>query len=273
MPELPEVETIRRQLTKFLPFTILSVSKSKHIRSILKIEKFRPNKKIINKISRYGKYIIFEMENNCIMLSHLGMSGAWLVTSEKTSQKHTHIQMKVLNEKTQRVFYLSYNDPRRFGNIYLFGRNELEKKLSNQGVDVSTHKLTQNFIKNAVERFPNKEIKRLLLDQKYFSGIGNYLASEICAHAGIRPDRLCSKIDDQDVMSILKSIKKVINQSVKYQGTTFQGGYRDVNGSKGEGVKNLVVFYQQICGLCGENKVTKIYLDKRGTYFCSKCQK
>jgi formamidopyrimidine-DNA glycosylase len=102
--------------------------------------------------------------------------------------------------------------------------------------------------------------------------VGNYLACEICAHAGIHPLRLCKDLNENDFKKILSGIKLSLSKSLKNGGATFHGGYQDAHGDKGEGLKTLVVFYQKVCGLCKKMKVEKIYLDGRGTYFCPVCQ-
>jgi formamidopyrimidine-DNA glycosylase len=125
----------------------------------------------------------------------------------------------------------------------------------------------------AIKRMPGRAIKVGLLDQKYFAGSGNYIANEICAHARIRPTRLCSKIKTSEYPLIFAAIQKVINGAIASGGTTFQGGYRDTSGEKGMGVQNLVVFWQKTCQLCGVTAIKKTVLAQRGTYHCPKCQK
>ena len=145
--------------------------------------------------------------------------------------------------------------------------------LSSVGVDIGSEEFTGDYVYQTLKKFPLKVLKPFLLDQKYFAGCGNYIASEICARAGIRPTRRCGKVTRKDAEKIADVTKIVLDQSLASNGMTFSGGYSDTSGDIGEGVKNLVVFYQDLCGLCGKTPVKKIVLQTRGTYYCPKCQK
>ncbi|MBT3236414.1 MAG: Fpg/Nei family DNA glycosylase [Bdellovibrionales bacterium] len=271
MPELPEVETIRRQLSEYLPLKIRSVEYSPVVGSILKEREFSPRNKTLLSIDRKGKMLIFNLNDDLHFISHLGMSGGWIISEQKITINHTHFQLSGIG-KGSRTLYLAYVDPRRFGNLYFLKRVNAQKRIDALGVDVATKEFTKKYLEQLIERFPNKILKPFLLDQKYFAGIGNYLASEICAHAGILPFRQLSSLNRADATQLIKATKKSLNFALKAQGTTFAGGYRDASGERGEGVKNLVVFYQDCCRLCNKNRVVKTQLGGRGTYHCPKCQ-
>ena len=142
-----------------------------------------------------------------------------------------------------------------------------------------TIRMTRSFLPStrvpdrSLKKFPNRQLKPFLLDQKYFAGSGNYIACEICAQAGIRPTRKCAKITKAEALKIKKATDSVINSSIENKGQSFSGGYRDATGEVDQGVQNLVVFYQKICGLCKKTEVKKIELKGRGTYFCPSCQR
>lgn len=269
MPELPEVETIRRQLVEELPFKIKKVEYSPVVKSILKEESkdFNPKGCEVNWISRKGKLLIFELEDGKYILSHFGMSGGWRISDKKIVEKHTHVQFTGVKK------FLAYVDPRRFGNMYFYKEKKAKAYIDRLGVDISSPEFTTEYIYEILKRFPNKQLKPFLLDQAYFSGSGNYIACEICARAGIRPTRRCGKVTLKEAQKIKDATDSVINNSIENQGQTFSGGYADATGDKGQGVMNLVVFYQKQCGLCNKSKVKKIVLAQRGTYYCPKCQK
>ena len=271
MPELPEVETIRTQLSDSLPYKIKNVTYSKFHKSILKNKSFSPKGKVISEIKRKGKMLNFCLEGGNHILSHLGMSGSWQISRSKIEAKHTHIQLSCIDNSSNPIF-LGYVDPRRFGTMYFLKQVEAEEKIATLGVDVSTKDFTGKYAFSIFQKRANVPIKALLLEQKYFAGIGNYIASEICALSKILPTRLARDITKTEADRIPKACFKVINQSIKSKGMTFHGGYVDATGSKGEGLKNLVVFYQKNCGMC-KGEVTKIELKGRGTYFCPNCQK
>lgn len=269
MPELPEVETIKNQIQKYLPLKINSLWVSKNINSILHTDyKSLINNKI-QSIHRKGKMLNMSLENEEHILSHLGMTGTWRISHKELNEKHKHLQIKgSFNKKT---IYLTYVDPRRFGHIYIYNKENTQEKLDKLGTDLTQISFLE--VKTAIKKFPNRHIKVHLLDQKFFAGSGNYIANEICARSGIRPTRRCNTITLDEIKKIHKAIQVVINDHIQENGVTFQGGYQDAYGNKGKGVKNLVVFYQKTCQLCQKSEVKKIVLAQRGTYYCPKCQK
>jgi formamidopyrimidine-DNA glycosylase len=267
MPELPEVETIRTQLSHYLPFKIVSLATTPQLKqNILHTDLDLKNKSIIA-IKRKGKMLDFILDDGSHILSHLGMTGTWLVGETIKSTKHTHLTLQSATHT------LAYDDPRRFGHMYYYSKEESEKKLAELGMDLADPEFTLEYLTSALKKFPERAIKVTLLDQKLFAGSGNYIANEICARAKIRPTRKCKNIKKDEFPKILDSIHAVIGPALASGGTTFQGGYRDSTGERGEGVQHLVVFYQKICQMCGKTPVKKIILAQRGTYYCPKCQK
>lgn len=268
MPELPEVETIRLQLKKYLPLQIKSSEQTGGLtQNILKTDLKNLAGQIIVNIERKGKMLDFVFADGSHLLSHLGMTGTWLVGTEVKVTKHTHLILKSQN------LILAYDDPRRFGKMYFLSQENSKIKLDSMGLDLVDPRLDLDYLKKSLQKFPEKYLKVALLDQKYFAGSGNYIANEICARAGIKPNRKIKKITAQEFPKILKAIHQVIKPALAAGGTTFQGGYRDSTGEYGQGKSNLVVFYQKICQLCKKTKVKKITLAQRGTYYCSHCQK
>lgn len=277
MPELPEVETIKNQLNEITPFVIEEEKYSAVVESILKQKNkhFDLKGKKVERLGRHGKLLYFELSGDHFILSHLGMSGSWRMSKEKLDPakvKHNHVELKI-KSKPKGLMYLSYVDPRRFGHMYFVKGEEAKKQFATLGIDIASDEFNAEYLIPLFKRFPNKVLKPFLLDQKYFAGCGNYIASEICARAGIRPTRKCGKITKEEVQKIVEGTKSVLEGSIKNNGMTFSGGYADANGEKGEGVKDLVVFYQKTCGLCKKTEVKKIILAQRGTYYCPLCQK
>lgn len=274
MPELPEVETIKNQLNEITPFVIKEETYSPVVESILKAKNrhFDLKNKKVETLKRLGKLLYFVLEDDHFILSHLGMSGSWRISKEKLEVKHNHVELKIESQK-KGMMYLSYVDPRRFGHMYFVKGDDAKKEFSRLGIDIASPEFNEDYLGPLFKKFPNKVLKPFLLDQKYFAGCGNYIASEICARAGIRPTRKCGKISKEEVFKIIIATKSVLEGSIKNNGMTFSGGYADTKGEKGEGVKDLVVFYQKICGLCHETAVKKIVMAQRGTYYCPRCQK
>lgn len=266
MPELPEVHTIQTQLNKVIPFKIKSVKLSDVAESIVHTPMDKLRGKTITNVSRKGKMLIFELSDQRKILSHLGMTGTWLISDKKVTEKHTHIQF------TSEGKFLAYVDPRRFGHLYLLNQKDAQIKLNELGTDLLDQNFTLEYFSEALLKYPNRHIKVTLLDQSLFAGTGNYIANEICAHARVMPTRLVSSLSKKEIKALYEGVFKVINPTVNSGGTTFAGGYRDTTGEKGSGVQHLVVFYQKTCQLCHKTPVEKITLGQRGTYYCPKCQ-
>lgn len=265
MPELPEVETIRSQLSHYLPFRIESLSTTPGLKQNILHTDLPIKDKTITEVRRKGKMLDFVFEDGSHLLSHLGMTGTWLVGETIKATKHTHLTLK------SKTHTLAYDDPRRFGHMYYYSESEAQKKLGELGTDLAEMDLKA--LTEAIKRYPERALKVTLLDQKLFAGSGNYIANEICARAGIRPTRKCGKVKAEEFPKIMKAVRDVLEPALKSGGTTFQGGYRDSTGEKGQGVQHLVVFYQKICQMCKKTKVKKIILAQRGTYYCPHCQK
>lgn len=244
---------------------------SKVAGSIVKDRDFDISKFKILKVERYGKVLRFFLDQDRRIISGLGMSGSWRISKTPIDVKHTHVQFMGVNASGP--IYLGYIDPRRFGVMYFLSEENEAQWLTRLGPDVSSVDFNFEYLLHLKKIRPEKVIKPFMLEQNYFSGIGNYMASEICARAFIRPTRKMKTLKEADLRNIVEATKQVLNQAINTGGTTFSGGYQDANGDKGEGVRNLVVFYQKICRQCGTTEVKKIVLATRGTYYCPSCQK
>lgn len=275
MPELPEVETIKNQLTSILPFKIERAFFSPIAKSIIKQMDFDLTNFTIVRIRRHAKWLIFDLHPHGHILSHLGMSGSWRMSDRPLNEKHGHFEFIDKDKTASSV--LTYVDPRRFGHFYLLSNEHFQEKEKLLQIDISSPDFDIDHIANIFFQHPYRPIKTFLLDQKKFPGVGNYMASEICARAGLLPSRLTGDIDANEIAKIKNAITVVIDGAIETKGTTFGGGYVDANGSKGEGVKHLVVFYQQHCQMCLakgiHSKIIKTVMGGRGTYHCQKCQK
>lgn len=271
MPELPEVETIRRQLNQIMPFEIKSYALSDVSDSIIHTKISGLKGKVILEVQRKGKMLNFLLSDGRHILSHLGMTGSWRISKEKISAKHTHLQFS--GQFKGEKYHLAYVDPRRFGHMYLYNEVQANMKLSELGRDLKDPAFTYKYFKEMLLKYPERLIKVTLLDQSLFAGTGNYIANEICARGGVLPNRKVSSLKEAELKRLYKSVSVVIDGATETGGTTFQGGYADTTGSKGNGVGHLVVFYQKICQLCKKEEVIKTTLAQRGTYHCPRCQK
>jgi formamidopyrimidine-DNA glycosylase len=284
MPELPEVEVIRTQIESYLPLTVMSESRSSLVSSLTRKSPQNPHAQVTGTflvaIRRHGKVLLFDFKSQLddsqiayTVTSQLGMSGGWRISNHPLNESHVHLQWKMKSLKDQKTVFLSYQDPRRFGSLGFLTFQEAHLKIQSLGVDVSSEHFNLDYLQSIFKKHPEKAIKPFLLDQKYFAGIGNYMANEICARAGIRPTRKIKKIKKEELQKIFEASKKVLDLSQKSGGLTFLGGYKDIYGSKGQGLAHLVVFHQKICQICKKTPVKKSNLGNRATFYCPSCQK
>ena len=268
MPELPEVETVRRVLKKsIIGKTIRKVDiRYKNIIET-NLDDFKKN--IINQkfidIKRLGKYLIFEL-NDYYLVSHLRMEGKYFLKPESDDiLKHEHI-----------IFYLDditlrYHDTRKFGRMYLVTKDKLytDTPLSHIGKEPS--ELTVDYLTEKLNR--NKPIKTLLLDQDIIAGIGNIYADEICFFSKIHPKTLGSKLNKKDIENIIKYTNEILNKSIENGGTTIRS-YTSSLGVIGHNQDYLMVHQREgkECKTCG-SIIIKTTVGGRGTYFCPNCEK
>jgi len=267
MPELPEVKTIQDQLNAIMPFEIKRCALSQVAGSIVHTKMDRLRGRTFIEVRRKGKLLDFILDDGRHLLSHLGMSGAWLIAPRKITEKHTHVQFAGASG------FLGYVDARRFGHMYLYDAEQAAKKLAELGHDLLSPAFTARYFKAALLRYPERAVKVSLLDQSLFAGTGNYIANEVCAHARVLPNRQVKSLSGAELGKLYRTVSTVIDGTITRGGVAFGGGYRDTKGDKGTGVQNLVVFYQQQCQLCKKTPVVKTILGQRGTYHCPRCQK
>jgi len=288
MPELPEVETIRRDLVgsalrkKIKEVKILSaktVSPSpKQFLSRLTGQSFVD-------IDRLGKLLIFSLsDQKHFLLIHLKMTGQLIYSGHNKliagghSLKAGNIEGKFPNKSTRAYFIFSdqsqlfFNDQRRFGYLKIVDANELDRIRQKYGIEP----LTVNFtLKNFLEviKGRTKNIKALLLDQSLVSGLGNIYVDESLFASGIRPSRRASSLTRSEIERLYSVIERLIKQAIKHRGTTFNN-YRDAQGKKGNFVSKLQVYGRgkEKCLKCG-GIIKKVKIAGRGTHYCPHCQK
>ena len=277
MPELPEVETVTRALSK-----IVERSKVKSVeiyRTDLRWKVPDDLKEILEndifeKPFRRGKYILIPTKKDNILLIHLGMSGQIKINeSVPTLLKHDHIRI-IIENKNNNLFSITYNDPRRFGYVDYLNKRDLKKHflLKSLGVEPFSEDLTKVYLHNIFKK-KTTNIKNALLDQKIIAGIGNIYASEALHYAGIRPNRISKKVSMKEIGSLVKSIKNVINEAIKKGGSTMSDFF-DVNGKNGYFQNEHKVYGRESepCFQC-QLPIIQLKLGQRSSFFCKKCQK
>lgn len=278
MPELPEVETIKRDLQRLLgeniERSIISPNTNivKNIQPIALQEKLQ-NLEILN-IDRVGKYLKLELQDlqsnqTNELIIHLGMSGQLYVTDSPLGTiKHIHLKSHLSNGAT-----LVFRDPRRFGRIWWGNWKNLQAEgyISRLGPDLLSPNFTEKYLQSVLNR--SRPVKTLLLDQTLLAGLGNIYADESLFKAKILPQRKGCDLKENEIKILYRSINEIINQSIKNKGTTlvdFIGG----TGKQGKNQNYLQVYQRngKPCNRCGNN-IIKDIVGGRGTHYCPFCQK
>lgn len=286
MPELPEVETLRKDLLVFLKnkrIVDLSIKLERLIKSDLKEFKKTIKNNSFKNIRRVGKLMIFELEkSDKTLLVHLKMTGQLIYVSQDSLVAGGHSDSSSPefseNKYSKLIFQFSdgsklfFNDMRTFGALKLVDVRELIEIINKFGIEPLQKDFRLKSFQKIVEK-RSLNIKALLLNQNLVSGIGNIYADEILFRAGVRPDRLSKELSKSEIKKIWQSTEVIIKKAIKERGTTFNN-YRDARGKKGNFVKFLKVYGRggEKCKKC-KSVLNKIKLSGRGTVYCSVCQK
>jgi formamidopyrimidine-DNA glycosylase len=270
MPELPEVETMRRSLlTHVVGSTVVNVDvRERRLRRPLdaNLERLLCGR-TFTAIDRRGKYLLFELDDGQTLLVHLGMSGHLAVKPAAAGTlAHDHVRIE-LSSGTALVF----NDPRRFGLLRLGTILELDE-LRNVGCDpLLDHWPLETW--RDMTRDRRLPIKNFLMDQKLIAGIGNIYANEMLYEAGIRPRRRASRLRLSELRRLSKAMRKVLREAVRLGGSSISD-YRDADGRPGYFQIHHTVYDRadQPCRRCA-TIIRRIVLSGRSTFYCPKCQK
>ena len=265
MPELAEVQTVRETLKKQVLHKKIKDVKVLYDRIIENNLNFFKNNLINHTfidIKRKGKYLIFETEDN-YLISHLRMEGKYFIKQENEEiEKHEHV-IFLFDD-----FTLRYHDTRKFGRMILIKKEELADYFKNLGPDANSD-IDEKYLYNKISK-KDVPIKTLLLDQSIIAGLGNIYVDEVLYASKINPFRLGSTISIDDCKSILEKAKIILDNAIKYKGTTIRS-YTSSLGVYGMYQNFLCVHTKSFCK-CG-NKISKEKIGGRSTYYCSKCQK
>lgn len=267
MPELPEVETVRRTLSNFVlnkKIESIDVYYDKIIEDNL--DKFKATciNQTINEIDRAGKFLIFKLDD-VAFVSHLRMEGKYhYVDKETPINKHDHIIFNLDDGKQ-----LRYNDTRKFGRIKLVSLDNYLNELPLSKLGPEPAKASVEDVYNKLHK-SNVAIKHALLDQSIMAGIGNIYANEICFEMGLDPQLPASKLSKKSVQELIDVATNILNEAIKQGGTTIHSF--SANGIDGLFQVKLKAHMQTKCPICG-GEIAKIKIKGRGTYYCPNCQK
>ena len=287
MPELPEIEIVKRCLFKMInKAKIIDVKiNNKNLRYKITptFSKSLIGEKIL-KISRRSKYIIFYFKNK-ILLAHLGMSGKLLIVRERDKEifktsfyydlnvidKHNHIYFKLNND-----LVLIYNDVRRFGFFKIYNTTEINRIsfLKKLGLEPFSKEFNINYFKTFIQK-RKKNIKNLLMDQTFISGLGNIYVNEALFMSRIKPVRLCGSLSLGEIKNLIFNIKKILKLSISKGGSSIRD-FKDTHGKSGAFQQFFYVYGREdkSCSrISCKGKIKKISISNRSTFYCEKCQR
>ena len=297
MPELPEVETIKRGLEGFIKgakITRVSVLCEKSF--IGPVEAVEGQK--IKEIRRRGKALLIDLSNGITMMIHLRMTGQLIYRGENTDTmdliESGHLKMndtfagghptdsfftELPNKQTRVIFELEkgklfFNDQRKFGFVKLIETDEVEndkfiKSLAKEPWEMEFEEFKANLM-----RHKSQPIKATILDQKVIAGVGNIYADESLFFAGVHPKRETGTLTDKEISKLLEGVRETMQASINSGGSTM-ATYVKADGTKGDYLKLFAKVFRregEPCERCG-TEIIKIRVAGRGTHLCPKCQK
>ncbi|RJP75542.1 MAG: bifunctional DNA-formamidopyrimidine glycosylase/DNA-(apurinic or apyrimidinic site) lyase [Candidatus Zixiibacteriota bacterium] len=280
MPELPEVETVVRELRpRILDIPLISAEllrpdllKASPVGAESFADFFRGRRFI--SLERRGKFLIFTLDDGRRLLAHLGMTGAFAVACEGDSQPAHLCSVYHFTGGLR----LDHVDARRLGRLALYPPGAdipvlrlLGAEPLDPGFGPDTLLALVRSRGGAARRV--RAIHPLLLDQSLIAGVGNIYASEALFRAGIRPQRRASRVGPASLRRLAPAIQEVLREAIRASGTTFDD-YRRVDGRPGEFALQLNVYGRegQPCRVCG-TPVKRIVLGGRSAFYCPRCQK
>lgn len=305
MPELPEVETIRRGLNRFILNKKIVSVKILCDKSFIGPKELIEGQEIIA-IRRFGKALVFDFKNQVSMLVHLRMTGQLIYRACGEESGKNYIEMiqagdfktslyteksfagghptdsffsKLPNKQTRVLFEIEsgtlyFNDQRKFGFCKIIEtdevlQDEFIKKLAKEPWQISVEEFKKNLLHHK-----NAEVKPTILDQTVIAGLGNIYADEALFLAKIHPERLVSTLTDHEIETLLESAKTVMQRSIDSGGSTM-ATYVKADGTRGDYLQKFAQVFRregEPCNRCG-TEIIKIKVAGRGTHLCPNCQK
>jgi formamidopyrimidine-DNA glycosylase len=278
VPELPEVEVIRRDLEKEV---VGKKVKAVDVFGMRSIRRYRQRKQftgaLVGKkftgVERRGKYLLVKLDGGEVLVIHLGMSGQLrrAAGTKETLAKHTHVVI-TFTQGGQ----LRFIDPRTFGEMFvteLDGIEDQVDELAHLGLDPLESAMSWDYFGELVAQ-RHMKLKSALMDQKFIAGIGNIYSDEILHHAGLRYDRMSDELRPEEVRRLYRAVIEVLQEGVKYRGSSLADEqYVDLFGKKGGYQAHHQVYARdgQACLRC-RRAVVREKFGGRSTFYCPYCQ-
>lgn len=286
MPELPEVETIRRDLTKVIlgkKITNIEILHKAPVKDGIKKFQEALKNKVIKNIDRVGKLMMLELSGGNFLLVHLKMTGQLIYQHNKNliagGHSFSSFDITDLPNKYTWVIWsfndgskLYFNDMRKFGYLKIVDKKQKEKIVAKYGAEPLTKNFTLNKFLEILDK-RNAPIKSVLLNQALIAGIGNIYADEVCFAAGIFPAAKASSLGKLEKVKLFKAINAVLKKAIKYKGTTFKN-YLSAHGRKGNFADFLQVYGRdkEKCFRCIKGVIANQKIGGRSSRYCPVCQ-
>ena len=289
MPELPEVEVVKRSLTRKVKNLIIQKVNIKDSKLRYHVDKNKFRKIIglrIKKIERKSKFLLFFLSKNFIMMVHLGMTGKFFFVDRKNTKLKTSFYYNIDYKKEQKYdrveFILNknqkliYNDVRKFVFIKLLSNKKYKDNfhLKHLGPEPLKNTFNYTYFKNYIKG-RSRVIKDILMDQKFVSGIGNIYANEILFLSKVKPSRKVKNLKEFELKKIINFTKEVLKNAIELGGSSIKD-FSSSNGKKGSFQQHFNVYGKK--GAACSNTTCKSIIIKsstsnRSTFFCDNCQK
>lgn len=278
MPELPEVETIKRGLKDFILQKKITKITVKCEKSFIGVPALG---RVIN-LRRFGKSLVIDLDNRESLMIHLRMTGQLIFDGKKryaAGHPSENFTAKLPNKQTRVILEfengtLFFNDQRKFGFIKVIETAEVEndpfiRKLAKEPWQMTVDELYEKF-----QKHKNSLIKATILDQTIICGLGNIYADEALFMANIHPECRTGNLSKTETKNLLLAAREVMERSINSGGSTM-ATYVKADGTKGDYLEKFAQVFRRegkACPICGE-KIIKIKVAGRGTHICPKCQK
>jgi len=279
MPELPEVETIRRDLhrkVKDKEIKFVTVNTPKIVKEP-PISEFctQIEGKVFKNINRRGKYLVIELDSGKKLVIHLGMTGLLIYPFNEDSKKiinvkHNHLVFTFI-DGTKLIF----NDVRKFGKIYLVSNLNQIEGMAKLGLDPLDDCFKEEIFVQILNKKKKSKIKSFLMNQEFITGLGNIYVNEVLYRANIHPLRKISSLHKEEIGNLYQQIKLVLNKAIKSGGSTVADeAYLNTDGEKGKFAEKLQVYARkgEPCLKCGHS-IDVVKIEGRSSFICPQCQK
>jgi formamidopyrimidine-DNA glycosylase len=278
MPELPEVEVVRRDLEREVVGKKIKTVEADGMRSIRRYRQRRQftselEGRKITAVGRRGKYLVMKLDDGNALVVHLGMSGQLLraKSAREAVPKHTHVTI-TFTQGGQ----LRFVDPRTFGEMFVTaydGIDDAVDELAHLGIDPLESAMSWDYFGELMSQ-RHVKLKAALMDQKFLAGIGNIYSDEILFNAGLRWDRMSDSLSPEEVRRLYRALVETLQDAVKYRGSSLADEqYVDLFGKKGEYQLHHKVYAREgeACLRC-RHVIVRQKAGSRSTFFCSACQ-